>query len=608
MRRRGTWHGTCNGSEIVLRRRWVAPLLAVVACAGDAAPGPGPDAGGAAGTIPDFILEDPGFADELAEIGWHPWEPAAGLDEVAGDGDEPPADIFDEVVDPRAAIGRDGFGGLTGSGLATSRTGFFHIERPRGAERVWLVDPDGNPFYGVGINTVLRSANVPEIDSYLRRLPDFNEVARLEWDRMGAGEAGGFGYHFNVTPGFSEENDLDPAGVNPITRHAPYGVILPVAVPAASPFAMKSAGGKVLGASDSTATLGDPFNPAYRAQLAADWAAHIHRDDPNLLVYWLGNEIGLFDWPLHLPPGTRDMRVWIWSDCPAGSSIDQPACAPHALGRFLKARYQNDPARLSKAWGKSFASFDAVLAARPTPGSEDPTRRCDDECEQDLQRFQRVLWRKWVVVWTGLVRELDPDHLVGSPRMAIGNSGLYCFWGIDQCTATFTDGRRVRAGSGVTYSPFALFRRNGPYGFDLIGVNAYSRADHRGYDRPWLKNGFHAMVHESALPVFVSEFGIRARIEDWSNSGGATAFVPPADPAREQELRGEFYAWDMAHFSSFRAVVGASFHRWADRYLPDEQMNMGVVHRDGTRWSAFDDRIRRWNLGTYSRLERLTGW
>ncbi len=139
-------------------------------------------------------------------------------------------------------------------------------------------------------------------------------------------------------------------------------------------------------------------------------------------------------------------------------------------------------------------------------------------------------------------------------------------------------------------------------------VNAYSRADHRGYDRPWLKNGFHEMVRESALPIFVSEFGVRARIEDWSSSGGATAFVPPADPEREQELRGEYYAWDMAQFSSFRAVVGASFHRWADRYLPDEQMNMGVVHRDGARWSAFDDRIRRWNLGTYSRLERLTGW
>jgi hypothetical protein len=592
----------------VYRQRWVAPLLAVVACAGDAPSGPGPDAGGAAGSaIPDFIREDPGFAEELAEIGWDPWEPAAGLDEIPGDGDEPPEDFFDDVTDPRATVGRDHFGGLTGSGLATTRTGFFHLVRPRGAERVWLVDPDGNPWYGVGINTVLRSANVPDIEAYLKRLPDFNEVARLEWDRMSTGDIGGFGYFFNSTPGFATENDI-ATGINPITRFAPYGVRLPVSVPTDAPFVMKSAGGKVLGASDSTATLGDPFNPAYRAHLAAAWAPLVRRDDPLLLVYWLDNEIGLFDWPLHLDRGTRDMRIWIWSTCPPGSSIDQPACAPHALGRFLKDRYQGDPARLSRAWGKSFASFDAVLAARPTPGSDDPGRRCEGECEQDMQRFQRVLWRKWVVVWTGLVRELDPNHLVGSPRMAIGNPDLYCFWGIEDCTATFTDGRRVRAGDGVTYSPFALFRRNGRYGFDLIGVNAYSRTDRRGYDRPWLKNGLHTMMRESALPIFVSEFGIRARVEGWSNSGGAPAFVPAADPEREQELRGEFYAWDMAQFASFRGVVGASFHRWADRYVPDEQMNMGIVHRDGTRWAAFDDRIRRWNIGTYSRIKRLTGW
>ena len=587
--------------------RPIVAFLLVAACAGDP-PAAGPDAGAASGAIPDFIRDDPGFADELDEVGWDPWEPAAGLADVQGDGAEPPEDLLDDINDPRAATGRDRFGGLTGSGLRTTRTGFFHIERPRGAERVWLVDPDGHPFFGVGINSVLRTSNVADIAAYLRRLPDFNEVARLEWLRMSTGTATSEGYQFNSTPGFSVENDIAPGTVSPIIRFAPYGVRLTVSVPVSSPLAMRSAGGKVLGATDSSATLGDPFNPAYRAHLAAAWAGDIRRDDPNLLVYWLDNEIGLFDRPLHAPRGTRDMRLWIWSICPAGSSIDQPACAPHALGRFLRDRYAGDPGRLSRAWGKSFPSFDAVLAARPTPGSSDPTRRCDGACEQDLQRFQRVLWRKWVVEWTGLLRELDPNHLVGSPRMAIGTSDLYCFWGIEGCTAWFTDGRRVKAGSGVAYSPFALFRRNGPYGFDLIGVNAYSRPDHRGYDNPWLTDGFHAMMRESGLPIFVSEFGIRARIEGWSNSGGANSFVPPAEPEREQELRGEFYAFDMAHFGNFRAVLGASYHRWADRYSGEEQMNMGIVHRDGTAWTAFHDRIRRFNLGTYRRLQRLTGW
>jgi hypothetical protein len=598
----------------VVRPIAILIVMAAAACAGDIV-GSDPALGGGEvedsppgeAPIPDFILDDPGFAEELAEIGWHPFEPAAGLAEIAGDGESPPEEILDGPdIEPTGS--RDCWGGLAGSGLGTTATGFFHVERPVGANRVWLIDPDGNPFFSVGINTVLRSANAPDLDSYLRRHADFAEVARIEWDRLTDGAQGGFGYFFNSSPGFSTENDLEPGTMNPITELAPYGIRLAVSVPAAASFAMKSAGGSVLGAADSTATLGDPFNPAYRDHLRASWAAVVRPDDPNLLVYWLDNEIGFFDWPLHLPPGTRDMRPWIWADCPAGSTIDQPACAAHAFGRFLRDRYGDDPAALSAAWGRGFASFDAVLAARPRPGASDEVRRCDGECEQDMQRFQRVLWRKWIVVWTGLVRELDPNHLVGTPRMAVGNSDRYCFWGIPGCIAWFTDGRRVKAGDGVAYSPFALYRRNGPYGFDVIGVNVYSRADQRGFEQAWLQGGLHTMIAESGLPVWVSEFGVRARIDGWTNSGGAPAFVPEADPAREQELRGEYYQYDMAQLSMFRAVVGASYHRWADRFLPEEQMNMGIVHRDGSRYDRFDAAIRDWNASTYTRLRQLTGW
>ncbi|HLU65344.1 MAG TPA: hypothetical protein VKZ63_03685 [Kofleriaceae bacterium] len=557
--------------------------------------------------MPPEIAEDPGFAAELDEIGWHPWEPAAGLHAVPGDGERPPASILDGPdIEPQGQ--RDRWGGLAGSGLSTTATGFFHIERPPGAARVWLVDPDGNPFWSVGLNTVLRSANAPDLEAYLRRLPDFDEVARIEWDRLSDGAGGGYGYFFNSAPGFSETNDLDRGAPSPITRVAPYGVRLSVSVPEDSPLAMRSAGGAVLGAGDSSATLGDPFDPAYRELLAARWQAQVRPGDPHLLVYWLDNEIGLFDHPLHVPPGTRDLRGWIWRDCPAGSSLDQPRCASHAFARFLRDRYGGDAAALASAWGRPLGAFEDVLALRPAPGSGDPARRCDGACEADMQRFQRVLWRRYVTVWTGLLRELDPDHLVGSPRMAVASSDSYCFWGVPGCIARWTDGRRVKASSEVTYSPFRLFRRNGPYGFDVVALNVYSRADRRGYDQPWLRDGIHKIVRESALPVWVSEFGVRARIDGWTNSGGAPAFVPRGAPAEQQTARGAYYQYDMAQFGMFRAVVGAAYHRWADRYLPDQQMNMGVIHRDGSRWDRFDGAIRQWNAGVYTRLRQMTGW
>ena len=611
-----------SGQTTVLVRPILLLLVAVLGgtgCAtdpGDGAGGPGDgdgghtpgdaDAGAAGVDIPPEIAGDPGFAAELDEVGWHPWTPAAGLDQVAGDGERPPASILDGAdIEPVGS--RDRWGGLAGSGVATTATGFFHIERPPGAERVWLVDPDGNPFWSVGLNTVLRTANAPDIAGYLTRLADFDQVARIEWDRLTDGAAGGYGYFFNSVPGFGETNDLEPGVPSPITRHAPYGVRLSVSVPVSSPLAMRSAGGKVLGDGDSTATLGDPFDPAYRELLADRWRQQVRPDDPNLLVYWLDNEIGLFDHPLHLPPGTRDMRLWIWRPCPDGSTIEAPRCASHALGRYLADRYGGDVAALSAAWGRSFGSFDEVLAARPAPGSASPERRCEGACEEDMQQFQRVLWRRWVTVWTGLVRELDPNHLVGSPRMMLASSTSYCFWGVPGCTAVWTDGRRVKASDRVTYSPFRLFRRNGPYGFDVIGVNVYSRVNRRGYDQPWLRDGFHKMVRESGLPIWVSEFGVRARIDGWTNSGGAPSFVPRDTPSEEQRTRGAYYQYDMAQFGMFRSVVGASFHRWADRYLPDTQMNMGIIHRDGSRWTGMDAGIRGWNQGIYTRLRQMTG-
>ncbi|HUS63046.1 MAG TPA: hypothetical protein VMZ28_00840 [Kofleriaceae bacterium] len=558
-----------------------------------------PTAGSGDDAIPETIRLDPGFEAEISAIGWHPQEPAAGLDRVQGDGAAPPPALAAPPQDARSP-----WGGLAQSGLGTTATGFFHIERPPGAERVWLVDPDGDPFWAAGINTVLRTASTPDIEAYLRRLPDFAEVARIEWNRLSMVDADGLG--FNSTPAFSETNDLAP-GPSPLVARAPHGIRLRVSVDRGEPFVMKSAGGTILGDGDTIAILGDPFNPAYRALLAARWATQVRPADRFLMVYWLDNEIGLFDWPLHHQPGTVDMRRWIWSDCPAGSSLDAPACAPHALGRFLRDRY-GDPGALSAAWGRSFDSFDAVLAARPTPGSQDATRRCDGACEQDLQRFQRVLWRAWVKLWTQLVRELDPNHLVGSPRMAIAHPGLYCFWGIDGCIARFIDGRRVHAGDDVAYSPFALFRRNGPYGFDVIGVNAYSRPDQKGYDQPWLTRGFHEMIHESGLPIWVSEFGVRARIDGWTNRGGAPSFVPDAEPARAQELRGEFYQHDMAQFARFRGVVGASFHRWADHYTAADQHNAGIAHRNGELWDLFTPAVRAWNRSLYARIAQLTGW
>jgi hypothetical protein len=68
----------------------------------------------------------------------------------------------------------------------------------------------------------------------------------------------------------------------------------------------------------------------------------------------------------------RGFRRWLWSDVPAGSTIDRPACARHALAAFLRERYRDsiddlmglvqcdDPARGFSA-GRRWPGLDRAI-------------------------------------------------------------------------------------------------------------------------------------------------------------------------------------------------------------------------------------------------------
>lgn len=563
--------------------------------------------------------------------------PGGGLPGSGSPGGNP---LSNCAPSPMGSPGRDAWGGLTGSGLTTRCTGFFRIERP--GERYWLVDPAGNPWFGLGVNTVFRNSKVEGITPYLQRYGNSREgrrrAASVEWGRLTDGADGA--YFFNNIGGFSDTNDLEKTIDNPMLEFAPYGVVLneepydvaPEVRDAAGRLvqrrreipwvsALRSGNGKYLGAEvpvgsksrDGSHFVGDPFDPRFRERLQRRWAPRMHRGDPRLLYYWIGNETGLFDHPLHRPQGVRDLRPYIWNlSCPADSSIDAPRCSTHALGAMLRERYMTID-RLNSAWGTRHASFDAVLAAHPQPGLSGE-RACERACGEDLWRFVRRLWGEWIRVTTTTVRSMDPDHLVSSPRFSIGDSDHYCWWGVEGCNERF-----VASGDAVPqstpelrYSPFDLFARNGDAGFDFVSLNAYSRPNESGWERPWFTNGVHKIMSESGLPILISEFGIRTRIADWTNRGGAGSFVPnQATTEDEQILRGRFYEDDVTQLISLRGIMGVTFHRWADVYETDgerQQINMGIIHRNGERWANFDDGIRIVNSTIYGRLQRATGW
>lgn len=529
-----------------------------------------------------------------------------------------------------------GESGSTSGSTSASGTGggsggsFFRIASPADSQRTWFVTPEGERIFLVGVNTVARDKQCDGMPAYLRRRPP-NEVANVEWARLSDGESNGQTAEkamcFNSVGAFSDINDLDDTGgdsymIRPSDAGgaaAPYSVVLNVG-PRETDRALKDEAGVVLESGVAGVRIGDPFNPAFAQDLAEMAAEDVapRRLDPRLVAYHAGNEIGVFDRG-GKAEGVRDFRRWIWTDCPAGSTLDAPACAPHALGAFLRERY-TDVGALNAAWGSSYADFLAIVTTgpRPVPYVHD----CAQTCREDLQRFvhDRLL-RAWVDVVTETIRAADPNHLVSSPRLALGDAASFRFWtpasepgadvwfdapGMPLPTTTAT----------VDYDPLDLLARVGDAGFDFVSVNVYT--GEAEYARPWLTDGFHKLQASVQGPVYVSEFSVRARISGWTNKGGAGSFVPNDDATDDQVQRGARYRSQMEQFLSFRDVIGASWHAYSDRYLAADdahQINMGLFQcsdpargfEAGVRWTELTDRVRETNCTILDRIEAATG-
>jgi hypothetical protein len=338
-------------------------------------------------------------------------------------------------------------------------------------------------------------------------------------------------------------------------------------------------------------------------------------------MWFAGNEPGIFDVAGHGAGGVRDFRRWLWSAVPAGSSIDAPRCARHALAAFLRERYDGSIAALNRAWESAYRSFADVVesARRPVPYVHD----ANAVAREDLQRFvhDRLL-REWVRVVTRRIRAADPDHLIATPRLAIGRPDAFRFWSGRAAPAPDRWAEPPRAVVGTTtadvrYRPFDLLGRDGDAGFDLVAINGYTGAVR--FERPWFTDGVHALMGESGLPVVVSEFGLRARIPGWSNRGGAAAFVPRSDALDDQAQRGTRHRSQIDQLVGFRDIVGAAWHAWSDRFIPDDatlQINIGLVQcRDpargmepGRRWSRADAAIAETNRTILERIDARTGW
>jgi hypothetical protein len=398
--------------------------------------------------------------------------------------------------------------------------------------------------------------------AYTHRAPD---AAATEWKRLRDD------WHFNAVGAFG---NLDVDG-------APYSLVVSTE-PRGDDRALRDATGNVLRNGLSGAKVGDPYNPAFAKdfQLTLQEMVAPHYKDKRLQIIYLGHETGMFD-IASASGGIRDFRPWIWSNCPATSTLQKPQCAPDALLQSLATTYA-DVAALNVAWGTSYASFEAITKPPPV---------CNATCGNDLLHFVRdALLPTWVSLVVGNARAFAPKHVIASPRLAVGTPATFHFFAPSD---TWTDDGR----SIGSYDPYPVLSK-----FDLVALDAYTTSP--TYEEPWLGDGIHKLQADSQLPAIVSEMGTQVSVAGWSNHASPwPAFVA------DQATRGDHYASQVSQMAAYPDIVGVVWHAWSDRFVvadPAGQLEIGLVQCDdpahgfvaGTPWTDLVGRVSAPNLAT----------
>jgi hypothetical protein len=443
---------------------------------------------------------------------------------------------------------------------------YWHIERPPDSQRSWLVSPDGARTFVVGVDSVFRDDECAGLPAYTHRAPD---AAATEWKRLRDE------WHFNSLGAFGNL-DVDSAPFSLVVSTEPRG----------DDRALRDGAGNVLLNGLSRAKVGDPYNPAFAKDFQATLQETVapHYKDKRLQIIYVGHETGMFDIAASSTNGpnggVRDFRPWIWSNCPATSTLQKPQCAPHAFLQSLATTYA-DIAALNLAWGTSYASFEAITK---------PPSACNPTCASDLLHFVHDgLLPTWVNVVVGNARAFAPKHVIASPRLALGTPSTFHFFSpSDKWT---DDGQSIG-----TYDPYPLLSK-----FDLVALDVYTASP--TYEEPWFGDGIHKLQADSQLPAIVSEMGTQASIAGWSNQGRS---LPPAFVA-DQATRGDHYASQLGQLAAYPDLVGAVWNGWSDRFVaadPARQIAIGLVQCDdpahgfvaGAPWADLVSRVSAPNL------------
>jgi hypothetical protein len=469
---------------------------------------------------------------------------------------------------------RDRFGGLE-EARGFGATGFFRTERRGG--RWWLVTPDGNPFFSIGMDVVdLSGATYIEGREFMfRNLPSRGGELGAHWsradDRRGLGAQRGrafdHGYAFNFYTAnlerkfgadwrsrWREESveRLKAWGFNTIGNWSDPDLCAMQRLPYTVPLWPEGEFARVSSGEDWWGRMPDPFDPRFAEaadRMARNAAARFH-GDPYLIGYFVDNELS---WGHGSPAMPQEYYPLAINALAAGP--ESPAKS--AFVAQLIETYR-EPQRLGEAWGLPLSSWDALRSrgfALPSPALDNPA------VVRDLAAFSRRFAEAYFRTIAEALHRHDPNHLYLGSRFAWQTAEA-----VEACA----------------------------HWCDVVSFNRYRRSIADDGEE-WAR--FHALGKPALIGEF--HFGSTDRGLFWEGLVGAS---------RESE-RGPAYARYLRAVADNPDFVGAHWFQYIDepltgRTLDGENAHIGFVTVADVPYRSFVAEAREANRSVLDGLRR----
>jgi hypothetical protein len=473
-----------------------------------------------------------------------------------------------------AAPRRDRFGGLAAAG-GFRATGFFRTERRGG--RWWLVTPDGNPFFSIGMDVVDPSGAtyVEGREFMFRDLPAADGELAAHWgrrdDRRGLGAQRGRAFDHGRTFDFYTANlerkfgadwrdrwreeaaaRLLAWGFNTIGDWSEPALCAMRRLPYTVPLSPEGEYATVSSGSNWWGPMPDVFDPRFAAaveRMAAHAAARF-RGDPFLIGYFVDNELGWGKGSSADPAERYSIAI--------GALAAGPQSPAKSAFLAQLAETYREPQRLAQAWGLPLSSWEEL---RPAGFALPPASLAAPAVAHDLAAFTARFAETYFRLVAESLRRHDPEHLYLGSRFA---------WQTPEAVTAC-----------------ALW-------CDVVSFNRYRRsiADNRA---EWV--WFHALGKPALIGEF--HFGSADRGLFWEGLVGVGS----------EEERGPAYARYLRAVADNPDLVGAHWFQYVDepltgRTLDGENAHIGFVTVADLPYDSLVAAARDANRAVLNQLQR----